>query len=244
MDLCVSFLNLFGSWFKNWSFGQWSLNVCQSDRELVVRMSSLRVQHALKCTESRQTQKHTSCATEPTPTNQSTERWQKSGDRKWAWHYDGHRWHLLLFSLRSLSQTALRWWGIMGKWVMRSGCHAAARPFGATVTTVTTDHQHNITTVPRLEKHAPPFWASLLAAWSKERREGSEEGEDRGWRLKVWAYVGGMLEVTGAVGRSVWFLIKDKKIQSAHIFTITPSDHYCTHAQTHAHFIHLILTQM
>lgn len=42
------------------------------------------------------------------------------------------------------------------------------------------DHHHNMTTVPRLEKHAAPFWASLLAAWLEGRREGSEEGEE-GW---------------------------------------------------------------
>lgn len=36
-------------------------------------------------------------------------------------------------------------------------------------------HHHNITTVPRLEKHAAPFWVSLLAAsvkGGKETRKG------------------------------------------------------------------------
>lgn len=65
-------------------------------------------------------------------------------------------------------------------------------------------HHHNITTVPRLEKHAAPFWASLLAAWSKERRGGSEEGRQggrEGGRVEVKGQevVRGMLEVTGTL---------------------------------------------
>lgn len=47
-------------------------------------------------------------------------------------------------------------------------------------------HHHNITTVPRLEKHAAPFWVSLLAAsvkGGKETRKGRRR--EGGWRLKI-----------------------------------------------------------
>lgn len=64
---------------------------------------------------------------------------------------------------------------------MRPGCHAAARPFIATVTTVTIII---ISIVPRREKHAAPFWVSLLAVRSKKRRDGRQEAGRRGLKVK------------------------------------------------------------
>lgn len=130
-------------------------------------------QHALKCTDSRQTQRpqttHTMChRAEPIQTDQSTEHGEATGDRKSLSHK--HR------AGRHGNKT--KDGGVVTceeSWVNGGGDEAllpcSCRAIRSHGYHGYYGHHHYITTVPRLEKHAAPFWASLLAAWRKERRK-------------------------------------------------------------------------
>lgn len=106
----------------------------------------------------------------------------------------------------------------LGKSAARPCCHAASEAILSHSCHGYHIHRHNISIIPRSEKHAPPFWVSFLAAWLKARR-GRRRG--RRWMLKVClrhAGGGGRVHRPGLHQRT----------------NITPS-HTHTHTMLHSH---------
>lgn len=104
------------------------------------------------------------------------ERWQRSGDTKCVRHYDGDTRHPHPVDLTL---------GSLGKSATRPRCHAASKAIQSHSCHGYHNHRHNISIIPRSEKHAPPFWVSFLAAWLKARRGRKWGRRGRRWMLKV-----------------------------------------------------------
>lgn len=121
------------------------------------------------------------------PDRERMERWRRSGGRVR---------HTNVNSFLHMNTMDDELQGMMGTWGARHGRHAAARQFRDTNTAL----RHNISTEPRLEKHAAPFWVSLLAAWVREGKKGRKEGKER--RVKVKAPVTPEVTGSGESGRT------------------------------------------